>query len=103
MIFPKIHSKNNNFLWIGTTIEGERFFINQFGSFMFLSEENTMKYVFLSKIKNSYWVLAIMPIGKLRSMLGKIVKNDSAKMRIRFYHHIREAHRENRRSKNNLF
>jgi hypothetical protein len=100
-------SKRNNFLWIGTDDEGRSLFINEEGTFRinFVDQNGKTNYLFpsLKQIKNYYWILVIMPVNKVKSMLGKLAKNDTTNMRKRLYRHVREAHRNSKNVGNDLF
>lgn len=101
----KIREEKN--FWIGVDNNGRNLFIDSNGMFQvkFIDKNGQKNYLFpiLKDVKNYYWVSTIMPINKLKSMLGKLAKNDSAKMRKRFYRHVRDAYRENRLNENDLF
>lgn len=100
-------ARQNKFLWIGTDEEGSHIFIHNAGTFQkkYKNEKNEYGYCYpsLREIQKIYWVLAIIPVNKLKSMLGKIAGNNTLKMRRRFYRHIRSAHRRSRVKEKNLF
>jgi hypothetical protein len=91
----------DTFLWVATSNEGKKLFIDRYGTIKLISAD--VRYPNLWQIKNFYWVLAIMPINKFKSMLGKLAQYDTDKMRVRFYRHVKDAHKKSKKESKDLF